>query len=122
MSESEPLTRDKIFAKPPEFRRERVEVPQWGGHVYVQQISAKDFEAWQDWIAKQENAKCPQSHRAALIVDCVCDEHGKPIFTERSDLNVLGEHQNTTIDLLYEACKRVNLADKTSLGDAEKNS
>lgn len=122
MSESEPLTRDKIFAKAPEFRRERVEVPQWGGHVYVQQISAKDFEAWQDWIVKQENAKNPQSHRAAFIVDCVCDENGKAIFTERSDLNVLGEHQNAVIDLLYDACKRVNLVDKTALEDAEKNS
>lgn len=115
------LTRDAIL-KPVQFRRERVDVPEWGGHVYVRQISAKDFESWQDWIVKQENAKNPQSHRAAFIVDCVCDENGKPIFTEPSDLAVLGEHQNAVIDLLYEACKRVNLVDKTALEGAEKKS
>lgn len=122
------LTRGEIF-KPVQFRRERVNVPQWGGHVYVRQISAKDFEEWQDWIAKQETAKAqgkaynPQSHRAALIVQCVCDENGRPIFeAEQADIAALGGHLNGTIDLLYEACKRLNLVEATALEDAEKNS
>lgn len=121
MSESKAVTRDAIFAKPPEFKRERIEVPQWGGFVYIKQVSAKDFEGWQEWAMKQENAKNPLSARVKFITDCVCDENGKDLFTEPVDVNVLTEHPNDVIDLLWNECRRVNGLDAKSREDAEKN-
>lgn len=124
MSESngKALTRDQIFSKPPEFAREKVEVPQWGGHVYVKQISARDIESWQDWLGEQDDTKgVKHSFRVKLILLCVCDEDGRLIFTDAADLAVLTDRENSVVELLWLACRRVNRMDKEATEKAAKN-
>lgn len=124
MSESngKSLTRDQIFSKAPEFARERVEVPQWGGHVYVKQITARAIESWQDWLGDQDDTKAVKhSFRVKLILLCVCDEDGRLIFTNEADLAVLSDVQNAVVELLWLACRRVNRMDKEATEKAAKN-
>lgn len=124
MSESngKALTRADIFSKPPEFARERVEVPQWGGHVYVKQITARAIETWQDWLVEQEKSDgLKHSFRVKLIMLCVCDEEGRLIFTDAADLAVLTDRENSVVELLWQACRSVNRMDKEATEKAAKN-
>jgi hypothetical protein len=53
-------------------KRELVEVPEWGGSVYVQEISAADAER----IAEEKIGM------VEFCAMCMVDKDGKPLFTE----------------------------------------
>jgi hypothetical protein len=77
------LTRDAILASDDFGALQAVDMPEWGGAVYLRPISGKEWLDVMQHIGQPEFA--PQ-----LLVRCVCDEAGKPLFTV-ADVEALGK-------------------------------
>lgn len=113
------LDRNAILfsGKPPVLPREEVDVPEWGGSVWVRTLSA--FE--RDELERAWEATKRRNFRARLVVATVCDEHGKDIF-ELGDIEALGRHASTTLGRVFEVAVRLNKFTRDEVEDLEKNS
>lgn len=110
---SKQLTRAAIFGIPNfGFRMEKVEIPEWDGHVYVRSISRTEGDAF-DMTLPNATA------RFAVLV--ACDEKGKPLFGE-DDHAELGRHWKVPVDRIVLAGRKLNGLTPEDLEEAEKNS
>ena len=116
MNEKTILTRDAILAAD-DYHREYVDMPEWGGGVYVQMITAK---AGLEMVGHSEDDGQNQAvmNVGRLLVMAVVDEAGRPLFTVE-DIPALMEKPRTTIDRLSEAVMRLNKMG--TWANAEKN-
>jgi len=106
------LDRETILAAE-DGAREYVELPEWGGGVYVKAISAKDGLE----IVGQGAADGP-SFMEKLLARAIVDEAGRPIFTEE-DMPFVMEKPRAAVNRLMEAAMRVSGFGK--IDEAEKN-
>jgi hypothetical protein len=87
------LTRDQILAAE-DLPRKLVEVPEWGGSVYVRHLTAQERVEW----ASQADA--PKGHTiASLLVLCLVDADGHHVFT-KDDIPKLLEKNGVVVDRL----------------------
>lgn len=108
------LSRDTILtvAKP---RIEKVEMPEWGGDVYVREMSALERDQFDMHLAEDMNVR-----RARGFITCVCDEQGTPLFSER-DLSAVQAMPSGPVDRCCEVIWRLSrMFGKGE--DSEKNS
>ena len=75
------LTKQAIL-KPKKLKREVVEVPEWGGDVLVQEMTATQRDAFEDWSMTQRKEDTHKGTRVMCMINTVVDENGKPIFTD----------------------------------------
>lgn len=78
-------------------KRELVEVPAWGGSVYVQEISAADAERMAD------------KHTSVIdfCAACIVDEDGNRIFTG-DNVAALGEKSPEALRVVMDAISKLN--------------
>ena len=111
------LNRDAILAADDYFR-EYVDMPEWGGGVYVRALSAA---AGLGMANRPEADEMDQAtaNIGWLLVKTVVDENGQPIFTN-DDIPALMGKSKAAIDRLMTVAMRVN--GMGSFGEsAEKN-
>ena len=108
------LNREAILAAD-DYHREYVDMPEWGGGVYIQAISAKTGLE----IAARETSDTDRTRTfiETLLVSSVVDEGGHPLFTNE-DIPALMEKSRGAIDRLSNAIMKLN---KIGSEDAEKN-
>lgn len=117
-----PLSREEILAKrrPPK----PVNVPLWGGEVYLKYLSGVEFAAWEAWLQDQkEKADTVSPYaRANLVVRCVCDESGARLFTD-DDAKALGEAEGggAVLDYLWDLCAPMNGIGRAATEEIAKN-
>ncbi len=70
--------------KPDALKRELVDVPEWGGSVWVQEMSAGNRDRFDKWITSQASSDM-YGMRLRVCIHTVCDEKGKLMF---SDLDI----------------------------------
>ena len=109
------LTRDAILAAE-DLKSERVDVPEWGGHVLVRQMTAGDRDKFDIFIYEQKGA----SVRAWLVGMCVVDGDGKRMFTD-ADLEGLAGKNGEAMDRVFQAARKLNKLLTVDIEDAEKN-
>ena len=117
------LTRDDILAKD-DLPVERVSVPEWGGHVYVRTLSARErdaFEAAQLIQGKRRVRLDLQDVRARFAALVICDQHGKPLFTHH-DIPKLTSKSAAALNRIYEAGQRLNGMTDEDFEELAKNS
>lgn len=104
------LTREQILATA--VKREYVEVPEWGGGVYVREMTGAEIDEWelQVSVTGRENV------RAVTLVRCLVDESGARLF-EDGDAVELGKRSGPALRRLGEAFRRLN---KTGESEQEK--
>lgn len=70
------LSRDAILAaaKP---RIEKVPVPEWGGELFVREMTALDRDRFDSQLAENMDLR-----RAKAFLLCACDENGKALFSD----------------------------------------
>lgn len=98
------LTRDAILAAP-DRPLEAVEVPEWGGTVYVRTMGADERDAFEERLGDQ--AKGLRGMRALLAVLTLCDAEGARLFTE-DDLPALSAKSAAVLDRIAETAMRLN--------------
>lgn len=88
---------------------EEVEIPEWGGTVLIRRMTEAEEGRYADWLRETgtENAS------AKLIVSCLVDERGKPMFT-RDDAEWLGEMPAPPIRRITNAISRLHGWDETA--------
>lgn len=102
---------------------EKVEVPQWGGHVYVRTMSARERDRFEtSWTG--DKSKDFDNLRARMAVATVCDKEGQLLFSPE-DAEALGQKSAQALDVLAEVMQRLNgisNADVAELLDEQKKS
>ncbi len=117
------IKRDDIV-KTRELKTERVFVPEWDGEVIVRELSARerdDFEASLVETTKKGKTVVNTSNmRARLVVACVVDESGQPIFYP-TDVELLGAQSAAAVDRVFEVARRLSGMTAEDIEDLEKN-
>ena len=120
------LTRDAILAAD-DLPRERVEVPEWGGEVYLRAMTGTEREAYEGLIADREKAGPKGAGMSAVELLCelvartACDELGLLLF-EPADIPALKTRNATVLVRLSEQAMRMNRLTEMDIKDLEKNS
>lgn len=101
------LSREEILGVK-DFDVEEVNVPEWGGAVYVRPMTGRDrdkteAEMFADGNRESEGVdpKCLYDRRARIVARTLCDKEGNLLFSD-SDIGPLSEKSGIVLDLLYE--------------------
>lgn len=109
------LSKDHILRQKASGKWERVDVPEWGGHVNVRVMSATE----RDFLGERF-AESKVGLRAVIAAMLVCDDDGNDLFSD-ADVNALGEVSGAALDRVLQVAERLNGLTQESIEDAEKN-
>lgn len=110
----------------PDLKREREEVPEWqtpvGGPVvvWIGMMSGTERSAWSAEAFDDEGNLITKAMRARLLVRCLVDEGGTPIFTA-ADIEALEAKNGAVLIRLFNKAKKLNALTPAAVDDAEKN-
>lgn len=119
---SDILSRDAILSAP-DIKRELVEVPEWGGAVYVQNMTAAQRDDLEQVYLLPGGGgydlKRP-NFRAQVVARCCCDGEGRPLFT-LEDVIALGAKSSVALDRLCDVALRISSMTEGAAGELGKN-
>lgn len=105
---------------------EPVDVPEWGGRVYVRTLSGREKEKYLEsvrkTIGKGRNATekvILEESSAKLVAACTCDKTGRLIFTVK-DVPMLASKSSKALDRVVEKASQLNGLDDEA-EEAAKN-
>jgi hypothetical protein len=107
------LTREQILASRKERKPVRLEVPEWGGEVYVRVLSAADQMALSDGVEPKEMA-------IKVILHCLVAEDGERIFTD-DDADELAKEDFPVIMRVFGFVAKQNGLSTKELEEAMEN-
>lgn len=111
------LNRETILAVKYDLPRKEVEVPEWGGSVFVRTLTSAERDAYEAWCLKKNGGKLA---RSVFIVWTCCDETGKPIFTT-ADLPSLNQVPSYVLERVFDAAMKINKITAEDVEALEKN-
>lgn len=115
------LTREAILAAN-DLARVPVNVPDWGGEVFVGVMTGTDRDAFEGGSRTAEGKVDLKTNvRARLLVKCLVDETGKRLFAD-GDAAELGLHSSVILDQLWDKAIAINKLSKKEVAELEKNS
>lgn len=113
------LTKDIICGKQ-DLEIEKVEVPEWGGDVFIRTLTAAERDQFDTSVYRQEGIKNYDNLRARYLCLCLCDEHGVRIFDDR-DAEKLGTKSGKVMDRLFGIAQRINGMSPADVKEMVKN-
>ncbi len=116
------LTKDAIL-KSKDLKIEKVDVPEWGGHVLIGTMPGTerdDFEAETYQMKGKDVTVNRRNFRARLLYRTICDEQGNPIFT-RKDVDALGSKSSKALDRCFSVAQKLNGLGAEDVEDLVKN-
>lgn len=108
------LTKAAILAAE-DLTRERVDVPEWGGSVWLAVMSGAVRDAFEAGLQNGSGSVNLHMVRARLLVKVLVDDAGARLFTEE-DIATLAQKSGAVLDRLFERASRLN---HLSRGDVE---
>lgn len=105
------LTREAILGID-DLTRERVEIKEWGGEVYVRTITGQERD-WLDASMFDDDGKPRsvgerlQNYRGRLVALATCKADGSSIFS-LADAEALGKKSVKALDRIVEVAQRLN--------------
>jgi hypothetical protein len=103
------LTRDQIL-QAQDIQTEEVEIPEWGGSVFVRGMTGTERDAFENSIVETRGKSTRvnmRNIRAKLVAQSACDESGKPLFTPR-DIDALGEKSAAALQRVFDVASRLS--------------
>jgi len=101
------LDAKSILAAKDTSKIEVVNVPEWGGDVYVRVMTGAERDAWEIDAVKDKNI------RASLAFICLCDSEGKRLFSSSEDRKALSLKSASALDKVFDVARKLNcLSDK----------
>jgi len=93
----------------------------WNGHVWMWTLTGLELDQFDRYMARQVDQRTGElpleAHwRAALLVKCLRDSAGKPLFSEE-DIPALGQKSGPQLDALFDVARRMN---KRKPGDIDE--
>lgn len=122
------LNRDAILGAD-DLVREPLEVPEWGGTVYVRAMTAGENDAVIKGHSKTTFGPngVPQQHvdidgfKTAIVVRSLVDEDGNRMFGDH-EVGLLAGKSNAAIDKVFEVAQRLNGGGEAAIAEAVGNS
>ncbi len=115
------LSRAEILAAE-DLTRELVEVPEWGGAVYVRGLTAAEYDA----ITVSAIEGSGKNHhvnlanlRVKIVAASVVDEDGKRLFSD-SDIKALGNKSAAALQRVFSVAQRLSGLGDEALEKATK--
>lgn len=99
---------------------ELVNVPEWGGEVYVRTLTGTERDAYEAGIIGQDRKPDLRNIRAKLLVRCLVDAEGRRLFSE-ADVDLLGNKSASVLDRLFAVAQRLSKLTAADIEDLEKN-
>ncbi|QDU62172.1 Phage tail assembly chaperone [Planctomycetes bacterium Pan216] len=120
------LTRDQILGAE-DLARESVDVPEWGGQVFVRMMSGEERDEFdQALVAKASGTNANnlkvdvREMRARLCSLTICDEKGQLLFS-RADVAALGKKSGAALQRVFDAAQKLNKINGDAVKSLEKN-
>lgn len=113
------LSADEIL-KVKDIKIEAVDVPEWGGRVFVREFSAKGREEFDRLLVGDGDGEelDTRNIRARVVALAACDEKGRTLFTV-DQAEALADKSNAAIDRVYDRAAALNKLRKKD-ADLEK--
>lgn len=119
MSDSKPLKAEDILGV--EDRPvERVEVPEWNGHVYLRTISGAERDAFEAESFRQDQPNY-QNLRARYLALTLTNEQGNRLFTQKQ-VGELGKKAAPVLDRLFTKAAKINAMSSSDVDELLGNS
>ncbi len=96
------LTREAILAAE-DLSQVEVEVPEWGGSVWVRGLTAHERTK----LERSGNEPEDEDRRLKLVTLCTCDREGKRLFN-LEDIEALGEKNWEPVQRIFEKALELN--------------
>jgi hypothetical protein len=118
------LGRDEILGAP-DLKRERVEVPEWGGAVFIREMTADERDRWEASTLDENGRELPPAERlgkfrSTLGSMCICDANGVRIMSD-DDVDELGRKSTVALGRCFEVIKRLNAIFEDDIEQLVKN-
>ena len=113
------LTKEQILSSE-DLTKEIVDVPEWGGEVYVRAMTGTERDAFEASIVKDGGTNLANI-RAKLCALCMVDEDGNRLFID-GDVLALGKKSALALDRVFNAAQKLNGIAKDDVKDMVKNS
>ena len=110
------LNRESILGSD-DLKSVEVEVPEWGGAVWVRTMTATQRDAFE----AQQIREPFRDVRARLAVATVCDSHGELLFTE-ADIPALSRKSGKALDRVFAVATKLSGLSKEDIDDLKKSS
>jgi len=100
------LSRDAILSSD-DLPRERVDVPEWGGEVFVRTLTGTERDEFEQSMQGKKDKINLDNVRARFAVLTICDEQGTRIFNA-ADAAKLGSKSAAALDRVFAVAQRLN--------------
>lgn len=103
------LTREQILAAP-DIERELVQVPEWGGDVWVYGLTGAELDQFQLEITRMKGQKAEvdlANVRSKLAALAMRDESGARLFTD-ADVQVLSAKSAKPLARVFDVAQRLS--------------
>ncbi len=97
---------------------EKVDCPEWGGHIFIRSITADK----RDEFEQEFQAEGAVGVRARLVAACMCDAEGKHLEVTPLQVKALGKKSSAVLDRLFGRCMVINGMRDEDVAVMEKNS
>lgn len=109
------LTREQILGAD-DLPHVEVEIPEWGGAVYVKRLTAKERLE----LSGQAGGKEGLTFMACVVIACVVDADNRPLL-EPSDADALAGKAGSVVQRLFNYADTLNGFTQRAEVDVEKN-
>lgn len=113
------LTKEQILSAP-DMQLEEVEVPEWGGSIFVRPMSGIDRDAMEAFVIERNESLGPKAAveqiRAWSIARTTCTEDGTLLFS-KEDIPELNKKNSAALDRIFKVIRRLSGLTE----DAKKN-
>ncbi len=114
------LSAEQILKADDRGEIEKVNVPEWGGDVYVSIMSGAARDYFELEASKAVENPGSNSIRALLCAATICDESGKRLFAN-NQITKLSEKSGRALDRVFSVAQRVNKITDSDIEELEKN-
>jgi len=122
MAKMKVLKRDDIRTAN-DLERELVEIPEWGGAVYVRAMTALERERFEESLMQGRGKKMRMrlTYARARLAVIVCeDAEGNPLFSE-DDIAWLAKKSAKALDRIFDVASRLSGLSEEDVEDLVKN-
>ena len=112
------LTRENIFSAD-DHKLEEIEVPEWGGSVFVKTFSGTVRDEIETAIYSGKK-KDTTNFRARVVVASCCDENGTLLFSS-DDVPQLGTKSASALQRVFDKAVKLNGMSPEDVDELEKN-
>ena len=116
------LNKDLIL-KQDDLQLKGVDVPEWGGHIYVRGLTGTERAKWESYVVsvtKNGKPKPNANLRESVLIYALCDASGKRLFKDE-DAHLLAEKNGAVIEKLFKIAADLSGLNDEDIEAAEKN-